>query len=125
LRDEDIQQITLATPNSKSNPWLTRVSEPSIKLTKKTNEAVVQKESKALEKSKNKLKKKARKREEEVHEIIAKEDGVVEISLDKVLTLPPAPSDLNPSESVRKAFAGDNVVQVRSFSFWPSSYVGD
>ena len=100
-------------PNSKSNPWLARVSEPTtIKLTKKTNEVVVQKESKALDKSKNKLKKKARKREEVVHDEIAKEDGVVEISLDNVLTLPPAPSDSNPSESVRKAFAGDNVVQV-------------
>ena len=136
-------------------------------MTKKTNEVVVQKDSKALDKSKNKLKKQARKRGE-VREI-AREEGVVEISLDKVLTLPSAPSDSNHSdEPVRKAsqqqvshvqtdedesdsnsemgaqeaalilkgkrkaggikafeqrdliavaFAGDNVVQVRSFSF--------
>ena len=159
--------LTLATPVSDSNPWLTRISEPTVKLTKKTNEVVVQKDSKALDKSKNKLKKQARKRGE-VREI-AREEGVVEISLDKVLTLPSAPSDSNHSdEPVRKAsqqqvshvqtdedesdsnsemgaqeaaltlkgkrnasgikafeqrdliavaFAGDNVVQVRSFSF--------
>ena len=34
---------------------------------------------------------------------IAKEDGVVEISLDKFLTLPSAPSDSNPAEPVQKA----------------------
>ena len=61
----------------------------------------MQKDSNALDKSKNKLKKQARKREEERE--IAKEDGVVEISVDKVLTLPSAPSGSNPSESVRNA----------------------
>ena len=89
---------TLATPSIRepnSNPWLTRVSESTVKLTKKTNEAVVQKDSKALDKSKNKLKKQARKRGEERE--VAKEDGVVEISLDKVLTLPSAASGSNPS----------------------------
>ena len=97
------RQLTLATPSNQepnSNPWLTRVSDPTVKLTKKTNEAVVQKDSKALDKSKNKLKKHARKREEERE--IAKEDGVVEISLDQVLTLPSAPSSSSPSEPVGK-----------------------
>ena len=69
-------------------------------MTKKTNEAVVQKDSKALDKSKNKLKKQARKREEGRE--MAKEDGIVEISSDKVLTLPSAPSGSSPSESIRK-----------------------
>jgi U3 small nucleolar RNA-associated protein 14 len=103
---------TLATPSireSDSNPWLTLISEPTVKLTKKTNEVVVQKDSKALDKSKNKLKKQARKREE-VREL-AKEDGTVEISLDKVLTFPSAPSDSNPSEPVRKASQQAPIVQ--------------
>lgn len=60
----------------------------------------MQKDSKALDKSRNKLKKQARKKEEGR---IAKEDGVVEISLDKVLTLPSAPSSSSPSEPVQKA----------------------
>ena len=46
------------------------------------------KDCKASDKSKNKLKEQARKREEERE--IAKENGVVEISLDKILTLPSA-----------------------------------
>jgi U3 small nucleolar RNA-associated protein 14 len=98
------RQSTLATPSireSDANPWLTHISEPTVKLTKKTNEVVVQKESKALDKSKNKLKKQARKGED-VREL-AKEDGVVEISLDKVLNFPSAPPNSNPSEPVRKA----------------------
>ena len=60
----------------------------------------MQKDSKALDKSKNKLKKQARKREEGRE--MAKEDGIVEISSDKVLTLPSAPSGSSPSESIRK-----------------------
>ena len=86
-------------------------------MTKKTNEAVVQKDSKALDKSKNKLKKQARKRDE-VREI-AKEDGVVEISLDKVMTFPSAFSE---RDLVAVAFAGDNVVKVRSFLSSQFSY---
>jgi U3 small nucleolar RNA-associated protein 14 len=46
--------------------------------------------------------KRARQKRQQKDEI-AKEDGVVEISSDKVLTLPSAPSDSNPSEPVRKA----------------------
>ena len=77
------RQYTFATPSiresdSNSNPWLSCIPEPIVK-----------------------LKKRARKGDE-VREV-AKEDGVVEISLDKVLTFPSAPSDSNPSEPVRKA----------------------
>jgi U3 small nucleolar RNA-associated protein 14 len=43
----------IGEPNS--NPWLTRISEPTVKLTKKANEVVVQKSSKALDNSKNKM----------------------------------------------------------------------
>ena len=60
----------------------------------------MQKDSNALDKSKNKLKKKVRKREEEREK--AKEDEIVEISLDKVLTLPSGPSSSTP-EPFRKA----------------------
>ena len=70
-------------------------------MAKKTNEVVVEKDSKALEKSKNKLKKQARKRQEERE--TAKEDAVVDISLDKNLTLPSGPSGSSPIETVQKA----------------------
>ena len=61
----------------------------------------MQKDSKALDKSKNKLKKKVRKREEEREK--AKEDEIVEISLDKVLTLPSGPSSSTLPEPFQKA----------------------
>ena len=57
-----------------------------LKAPKKKNEVVVGKESSVMSKSKNKLKKLARKREEEREKM--KDDGVVEISMDEVLTLP-------------------------------------
>ena len=95
---------------SSVNPWLTRTSETSIKLMKKTNTVVVQKDSKALDKSKNKLKKQARKGEEEREK--AKDNQVVEISLNKVLTLPSGPSSSSPREPVQKSSQQAVVVQV-------------
>lgn len=61
----------------------------------------MQKNSNALDKSKNKLRKQPRKRQEEREK--AKEDEVVEVSLDNALTLPSGPSGSSPSEPVQKA----------------------
>ncbi|KAG6840084.1 hypothetical protein C0991_009061 [Blastosporella zonata] len=79
-------------PTSDSNPWLApRDSEPtSIKAPKKNNEVVVGKDSTVMTKSKNKLKKLARKRGDEKAKAV--DDAVVEISVDKVLTLKSAPA---------------------------------
>lgn len=70
-------------PAEESNPWLTHASKSIAKVSKKANEVVVSKDSKAVEKSKNKLKKAALRKGDE-HER-AKDDAVVEISLDTVL----------------------------------------
>lgn len=56
----------------------------SAKVSKKVNAVVVGKDSKAADKSKNKLKKQASKREEQREK--EKDDAVVEISMDHVLT---------------------------------------
>ena len=111
-----------------SNPWLTSreiVSNPS----RKKDEIVVGKDSAILDKSKNKLKKQTKKFGEE--KVKAKDDAVVEISMDDVVTFPSSEieaqeMDLNQKgkgkskgvkafeqrELVARAFAGDNVVQV-------------
>ena len=57
----------------------------TAKVSKKVNAVVVGKDSKAADKSKNKLKKQASKREEQREK--EKDDAVVEISMDHVLTL--------------------------------------
>lgn len=70
-----------------SNPWLTRpeAMEPTSKSSRK-NEAIVSKNSKAAEKSKNKLRKLANKRGEEKGK--AKDDASLVIETGKALTLP-------------------------------------
>lgn len=85
--------LSNATPTSlshqqdvkeESNPWLTRDTESSARSAGKKN-GVFGKDSHKAEKSKNKLKKLARKRQEEKEK--AQEDAVVEISMDQNLTL--------------------------------------
>ncbi|KAG5644967.1 hypothetical protein DXG03_007339 [Asterophora parasitica] len=81
--------VPLPTINESSNPWLTPRDESgttSLKVSKKNNEVVVGKDSSALAKSKNKLKKMARKQAGEKAKAV--DDAVVEISVDQVLTLP-------------------------------------
>lgn len=74
-----------------SNPWLVPAGPgATFKAPRKKNEVVVAKESATLEKSKNKLRKLARKREEERAE--AKNDAQVEISTQDVLTLGTGPA---------------------------------
>ncbi|KAG6891640.1 hypothetical protein C0992_001326 [Termitomyces sp. T32_za158] len=84
----ELQRPNVPLPTtSNANPWLaSRDSESiSIKAPKKNNEVVVSKDSTSSVKSKNKLKKLARKRGEEKEKAV--DDAVVEISIDKVLTL--------------------------------------
>jgi U3 small nucleolar RNA-associated protein 14 len=84
----------IPSPSSnESNPWLAR--EAVSKASRKRNELVVGKDSAVIEKSKHKLKKQAKKRDEEKEK--AREDATVEISMSDVLTLgrassPPPPS---------------------------------
>ncbi|KAF5390809.1 hypothetical protein D9757_004426 [Collybiopsis confluens] len=70
------------------NPWLAPSSTTSGtgKTSRKKNEVVVDKDSTMTAKSKHKLKKQAKKTEEEKGRI--KEDGVVEIEMDDVLVAP-------------------------------------
>ncbi|CAA7264937.1 unnamed protein product [Cyclocybe aegerita] len=70
------------------NPWLVRPDDDSssAKVAKKANTVMVGKDSKATDKSKNKLKKQTQKLEEEREK--KRDDAVVEIDVDAVLTLP-------------------------------------
>lgn len=91
-----------------ASPWLVPhdSESTSIKAPKKNNEIVVGKDSTAMTKWKNKLKKIARKRGDEKAKTI--DDAVVEISADKVLMLPspktsPVTSTNKPAAPVKKA----------------------
>jgi U3 small nucleolar RNA-associated protein 14 len=79
-----------------SNPWLTRNSDISTKIARKKNE-LFGKDSQKSEKSKNKLKKLARKRQEEREK--AQEDARVEISMDQNLVLNNPSSSSKPQTS--------------------------
>ncbi|KAF8971906.1 Utp14 protein-domain-containing protein [Flammula alnicola] len=82
-----------------SNPWLTHDTTVKAKAVKKAHEVIVGKDSKPLEKSKNKLKKLNQKRDEERER--AKDDAVVEISLETVLTTTIAPSQARKAKSTQ------------------------
>ncbi|KAG5651215.1 hypothetical protein H0H81_009463 [Sphagnurus paluster] len=105
----DFQRPNVPLPSiDEANPWLVphESESTSIKAPKKSNEIVVGKDSTAMTKSKNKLKKIARKRGDEKAKTI--DDAVVEISADKVLTLPspktsPVTSTNKPAAPVKKA----------------------
>ncbi|KAG5724388.1 hypothetical protein E4T56_gene16087 [Termitomyces sp. T112] len=84
----ELQRPNVPLPTtSDTNPWLaSRESETAtVKVPKKNNEVVVSKDSTTMVKSKNKLKKLARKRGEEKAKAV--DDALVEISVDKILTL--------------------------------------
>lgn len=143
-------------PTNEANPWLAP-RESSSKAPRKKNEVIVGKDSAALDKSKNKLKKQTKKLEQEKDK--AKDDAMVEISMDNVMALDAvnakdkvkikskalalgdpavdnsdANSEIDEQEKalqskgkkkgkvqafeqrdlVARAFAGDNVVQVRA-----------
>ncbi|KAF9478917.1 Utp14-domain-containing protein [Pholiota conissans] len=76
---------SIVAPSQDSNPWLTHDASnvKTTKPAKKANEVMVGKDSKPAEKAKNKLKKVAQKKVEERER--AKDDAVVDISLDDVL----------------------------------------
>lgn len=162
LQSADILQESSPTPDPQSssrpvplpsaddsNPWLVPRANATSKTPRKKNEVVVGKSSDALDKSKNKLGKQAKKRVEELER--QKDDAVVEISINDVITMhPPCGSqnekDLDNSDEnsevdeqekalrqkgklktrkafeqrdlVARAFAGDNVVQVRLFGLF-------
>lgn len=82
------------TGRDESNPWLTTNPDTSTKIARRKNE-IFGKDSQKSEKSKNKLKKLARKMQEEKEK--AQEDARVEISIDENLVLDGA----NPSSSKR------------------------
>jgi U3 small nucleolar RNA-associated protein 14 len=85
-----------------SNPWLTNGN--ARKAPRRRNEILVDKNSASIEKSKNRLRKQARKREEEKEK--AMDDAVVEISMSNVMALSssteaPPPSTV-PRDNVRE-----------------------
>ncbi|TFK21288.1 Utp14-domain-containing protein [Coprinopsis marcescibilis] len=83
------------------NPWLAHgEAAESLKVGRKKNEVVVSKDSKAADKSKNKLRKNARKHEEEKQ--LEKDDAILEISADNVLQLSTESSTSKASSSQKK-----------------------
>ncbi|KAG6898857.1 hypothetical protein C0993_003500 [Termitomyces sp. T159_Od127] len=87
----ELQRPNVPLPTtSNANPWLVPLDSgsTSVKAPKKNNEVVVSKDSNSMVKSKNKLKKLARKRGEEKEKAV--DDALVEISVDNVLTLDPS-----------------------------------
>ncbi|KAG6919847.1 hypothetical protein DXG01_015552 [Tephrocybe rancida] len=126
--------LNLQRPNvplpatSDANPWLApQNSEPTaVKAPKKNNEVVVGKDSTAMSKSKNKLKKLARKRGDEKAKAI--DDAVVEISVDNVLTLMSAPVPAQPTTTLvtkKKAAVVPASVLSTSSAPAPSEEAGD
>src|ERR1700691_2039187 len=79
--------------DNESNPWLAS-RETTSKAPRKNNEIIVGKDSGSLDKSKNKLKKQTKKLKEEKEK--ARDDAIVEISMDDVMTLD------HPSESAAR-----------------------
>jgi U3 small nucleolar RNA-associated protein 14 len=77
----------LVAPSEYENPWLTIQSDFSSKIARKKNEIVVGKSSGLAEKSKHRLRKHQEKHESEREK--ARDDAVVEISIDDVLNLRP------------------------------------
>lgn len=103
LQSADLPQESSPTPDPQSssrpvpmpsgddsNPWLVPRADVSSKAPRKKNEVVVGKSSDALDRSKNKLGKQAKKRVEEQER--QKDDAVVEISTKDVMTMHHPPS---------------------------------
>ncbi|KAF8079316.1 Utp14-domain-containing protein [Lyophyllum atratum] len=109
----DFQRPNVPLPMvSESNPWLARDPESttSAKVAKKNNEVVVGKDSTAMSKSKNKMKKLAKKNGEGKAKAV--DDAVVEISTDQVLTL----ADSSSAPVKPKSAAGPNTKKSKPVS---------
>ncbi|OCH95718.1 Utp14-domain-containing protein [Obba rivulosa] len=81
---------------TESNPWLAPHADEPSKAVQKKHEVVVGKNSAALEKSKNKLRKQTKKRGEEKEK--AKDDATVDISMTDVITLGAVSTAAGPSK---------------------------
>ena len=90
-----------AAPSEPGNPWLNIQSSSSSKVTRKKNEIVVGKSSGLAEKSKNRLRKHQEKHDSEREK--AKDDAVVEISVNSILNLRPDESERTNPPPVSKA----------------------
>ncbi|KAJ3715559.1 Utp14-domain-containing protein [Lentinula guzmanii] len=75
----------LTSPGTPVNPWLVPSVNVPSRTARKKNEVVVDKDSSQTTKSRHKLKKQAKKTEEE--KARAKDDALVEIEMDRVLTV--------------------------------------
>ncbi|KAI6136075.1 small-subunit processome [Pisolithus sp. B1] len=94
-----LSTVTPVVVAPESNPWLAPVA-PS-RLPRKKNEAVVYKNADTMAKSANKLKKQEAKGEEGKER--ARDDSVLEIEIDKVLTIPDPPTASSPAKKGGKA----------------------
>ncbi|THH18267.1 hypothetical protein EW146_g2683 [Bondarzewia mesenterica] len=104
---------TSSASREQSNPWLmSRDGASSITAPRKMNELVVGKDSKAAEKSKNKLQKQQRGGEEEKEK--EREDAVVEIALENVISVDASsagPSKSSKGQSNAKAAKGTSAME--------------
>ncbi|KAI0059414.1 Utp14-domain-containing protein [Artomyces pyxidatus] len=94
----DLPSLTATPSQEVSNPWLVPRSEV-VGIAPKKSEIAVGKDSKAAAKSKNKLRKRQKDRDEEKEK--AKDDAVVEISTEDVLTVATGPPAAGPSKTPR------------------------
>ncbi|KAI6030997.1 small-subunit processome [Pisolithus marmoratus] len=94
-----LSTVTPVVAASEPNPWLAPVA--SSRLARKKNETVVHKNADALAKSANKLKKQAAKGKEEKER--AQDDAVLEIEIDKALTIPDPPTTSSSAKKKGKA----------------------
>ena len=96
--------LSQPSQDAESNPWLAHDASKT-KLVKKANEIVVSKDSKAADKSKNKLKKASQKRSDEKEKAV--EDATVEIDMDNVMVASVA-STSKPQETKKPAVNGNS-----------------
>ncbi|PPQ67949.1 hypothetical protein CVT26_005829 [Gymnopilus dilepis] len=95
-------ELSQPSQDVESNPWLA-LDASKTKMVKKANEVVVSKDSKAADKSKNKLKKASMKRSDEKGKAV--EDATVEIDMDNVMVASTASSS-KPLETKKLAVNG-------------------
>ncbi|KAF5312924.1 hypothetical protein D9619_002453 [Psilocybe cf. subviscida] len=86
-------------PDTSSNPWLNHEAATKVKVAKKVNEVVVDKDSKLLDKSKHKLKKMSQKKDDARDN--AQDDAAVEISLDATLASTSKAAAIQPGLSAK------------------------
>ncbi|TBU39857.1 Utp14-domain-containing protein [Dichomitus squalens] len=107
-----VSQRRVPSPAAEVNPWLAQASSSSKGLTK--HEVAVSKESAAVEKSRNKLRKRQQKRLEE--KVKAQEDAEVDISLSTAMTLSEPSKAGEPSKvtALKSAPAADGKAKATS-----------